>query len=320
MTSRFRNRFWPLILALALAFIAIPAGVVSAQDLATGEHTAKLILTGLSLPTDAVVGPDGMFYVVDSGNHQVVVFNTKGERVAVIGSRGSDRGQFESPVGIGAGSQGEIYVADKGNSRLQVIGSDGQLRRPISLEEDGETISPVDVAVSIDGRELYVSSNNTHRILVYSNEGEFLRAWGGEGDEPGQFRYPATVAVDREGNILAVDVLHAQVQKFDESGELLAVIGKRGGKPGTFFRPKGIALDTRGHIYVSDSYLGVIQVLNGEGEFLFALGSAGVATVFETPVGISVVDDRLLLTEMLPGRVTVLEVQAPPTEVEAAEQ
>ena len=49
---------------------------------------------------------------------------------------------------------------------------------------------------SADGKKLYVSANNSHRILVFSSEDDLLRAWGGEGEEPGMFRYPATIGLD----------------------------------------------------------------------------------------------------------------------------
>ena len=80
-------------------------------------------------------------------------------------------------------------------------------------------------------------------VLVFSTKGEFLRSWGGEGEDDGQFRYPATIDIDAAGNVYVVDVLNARVQKFDAAGTHLLTIGELGGKAGTFFRPKGIAVD-----------------------------------------------------------------------------
>ncbi len=312
MTSKRKVMRRTITAALGLpVFAALCAGGLAlAQDFPTVTLETQLELNAaLSMPTDVAVGKGGKIYVVDGGNHRIAVFDSGGMLGAFLGERGSDRGQLESPVGLGIGPKGEIYVADKGNQRLQMYSADGRFRRSIDLEEDGDEVDPVDVAVSANGKELFITANNSHRILVYSSKGQFLRAWGGEGEDPGMFRYPATIALDQDGNVLVVDVLNQRVQKFDAQGNLLLSFGKLGGKPGTFFRPKGIALDSAGRSYVSDSYLGAIQVFDAAGEFLYLLGEGGETTVFETPVGLTVHDSRLFIVQMLAGNVLVLELQ-----------
>ena len=240
----------------------------------------------------------------------------------VLGNFGSEDGLFDSPVGIGINGKGEVYIADKGNRRLQMFSADGEFRRSIALEEEGDAIDPIDVAVSANGKELFVTTNNTHRVVVFSNKGKFLRAWGGEGEDDGQFIYPATIDIDSAGNVYVVDVINARVQKFDSAGTHLLTIGERGGKAGTFFRPKGVAVDDAGNIYVSDSFLGVVQVFGPDGEFAYVIGEDGTATVYDTPVGLAASGSRLYVTQMLAGKVAVLEPQAPPPpapEEEAAE-
>jgi len=290
----------------------VPADVSLAQDIPTATHSSRMTLgTSLSLPSDVGVGKEGKIYVVDGGNHQLAVFDIFGVRIGTLGEHGSEAGQFKSPVGLGISHKGEVYVADKGNQRLQVFSADGRFLREIALEENGEKIDPVDVAVSADGEELYGSANNSHRILVFSPKGDLLRAWGGEGEEPGKFRYPATIGLDPDGNVLVVDVMNQRVQKFDSEGQWLLSFGELGGKPGTFFRPKGIALDSAGRSYISDSYLGAIQVFDVFGEFLYVLGAGGKATVFETPVGLAADGPRLLVVQMLAGNVLVLDIEQP---------
>jgi DNA-binding beta-propeller fold protein YncE len=290
---------------------SIAGGPSFAQDMPTARfETIAKLGSALSMPSDVDAGESGQIYVVDGGNHQVAVYDSAGQRITTLGERGGKNGQFEDPVGLGIGPSGKIYVADKGNQRLQVFDSDGRFDRAIVLEEDGNKIDPVDVAVSANGRELFITANNSHRVVVFSGNGKYLRGWGGEGEEDGQFRYPATIDIDPAGNVLVVDVLNARVQKFDAEGNFLSSFGSLGGKPGTFFRPKGIAVDTAGRSYVSDSFLGVIQVFDANGVFSHALGEAGEAAVFDTPVGMTVVGNRLLVVQMLTGNVLVLEPKA----------
>jgi sugar lactone lactonase YvrE len=282
---------------------------VAAQEITTVAYTAVSKLEFLSMPSDVALGAAGEIYVVDGGNHQIAVFDAAGTRVTSLGMHGGEDGQLNGPVGIGISNKGEIYVADRGNQRVVTFSADGISRYVIDLDENGEKATPIDVAVSPNGKELFITTNNSHRVLVYSNQGTFLRSWGGEGEEPGQFRFPGAIAVDRAGNVYVVDVLNSRVQKFDPDGNILAAFGQRGGTPGTFFRPKGVTVDAGGRIYVSDSYLGVVQVLSPAGEFLYTIGDGDGTTVFETPVGMAVDGHRLLVVEMLPGRVQILEGQ-----------
>ena len=302
------NRVRTTLLVLALASAA---NALSQENQMTVPDKS-LELVELSMPSDVGVGKGGQVYAVDGGNHQVAVFDAAGSRVTSLGMLGSDDGQLVSPLGIGISGKGEVYVADKGNNRLVMFDAKGKFRRNIPLEEEGDDVVPVDVAVAPKGKELYVTANNSHKVLVFSTKGELLRSWGGEGEDDGQFRFPATIDIDAAGNVYVVDVLNARVQKFDPAGTHLLTIGELGGKAGTFFRPKGVAVDDAGKIYVSDSFLGVIQVFDPAGEFLYVIGEEGTATVFDTPVGMTAKGTRLYVTQMLAGNVLVLEPQAPP--------
>jgi DNA-binding beta-propeller fold protein YncE len=293
-----------------------------AADVPTGMPNQMAELEMLLMPSDVAVGSEGRVYVVDSRNHQVAVFDANGARVASLGVMGGEEGQLLNPLGVGAGPNGAVWVADKGNERIVMFDDRGRSRKALELEADGEDIVPVDIAIGPGGRELFITSNNTHQVVVFSNKGEFLRAWGGEGEDNGQFIYPATIDIDPAGNVYVVDVINARVQKFDAAGTHLLTIGKRGGKAGTFYRPKGVAVDDAGNIYVSDSFLGVVQVFSPDGEFAYVIGEDGTATVYDTPVGLATSGSRLYVTQMLAGKVAVLEPQPPPppaAEEEAAE-
>ena len=295
------------------------ATVALAADIPTGPANQTAELDMLLMPSDIAIGSDGQTYVVDSGNHQIAVFDASGTRITSLGMMGDKDGQLLHPLGIGLSDRGEVWVADRGNERIVMFDAKARPRVALELEADGESIVPVDVAVGPKGRELFITSNNTHQVVVFSTKGEFLRAWGGEGEDDGQFRYPATIDIDAAGNVYVVDVLNARVQKFDPEGTHLLTIGKLGGKAGTFYRPKGVAVGDTGNVYVSDSFLGVVQVFRPDGELAYVIGEGGVATVFDTPVGLDASGSRLYVTQMLAGKVAVLEPQAPPPPAPAEE-
>ena len=288
------------------------ATIALAAAHATGAPNSLFELESLSMPSDIAIDESGQSFVVDSGNAQIAIFDAAGTKTLALGMFGSEDGQLANPLGIGLDENGDVYVADRGNGRVVMFDAKGRARKHFKIEADGEDVVPVDIAVGPKGKELFVTDNTGHRVVVVDARGNFLRAWGGEGEDDGQFRYPATIDIDAAGNIYVVDVLNARVQKFDAAGAHLLTIGERGGKPGTFYRPKGVAVDEAGNIYVSDSFLGAVQAFTPDGEFHYVISDQGDTLVFETPVGLAAKAGKLYVAEMLPGRVSIVTPSPPP--------
>ena len=291
--------------ALVLAMATQP---LSAQDMPLvnaqpGPTFGERPDNGLTLPTDVAIGIEGQVYVVDSGRHRVVYYNATGTPLGHFGSEGKADGELQGPVGIATGPKGDVYIADRGNNRLQVFDALGQFERSLALAEEGAAVTPVDVAVDARGRSLFVTANNSHRVLSFDRKGKLDAGWGGKGKEQGQFNYPATLALDAAGNVLVVDVMNFRVQVFDAEGTATAMFGALGAKPGTLVRPKGVAVDSGGRVFVSDSYMGVVQVFTSVGEFVGVLATNGEPIRFEAPTGLAFAAGRLFVTDMLAGKV-----------------
>lgn len=266
--------------------------------------------TPLALPSDVVVAKDGKIFVVDGGNHRVVVFKKNGKFFRSIGAKGSDDGLFSNPVGIGIDAKDRVYVADRGNHRIQLFDSKGKLQRIFPINVGGKKIRPIDVAVSPKDGTIYVTGNNNHSIMVYSPSGKLISTWGGQGSNPGEFRYPATLIVTRDNVIGVVDVLNSRVQLFEPEGKLLTTVGSWGVLPGQLFRPKGIAVDLKEQFYISDSYMEVIEVFDNKTRFLHVLGGKEQVHKFISPAGIAVDDrNRLYVAEMLANKVSVYKLE-----------
>lgn len=304
------------VVRLASGLLAcLASAVCAAQGLPTlGGRLVMEIGAGagtqLSLPTDVAVGKDGRVYVVDSGRHRVAFYDSAGQPLGHFGGAGKGDGQLQGPVGIGIAKDGTVYVADKDNQRLAVFSADGKFVRTLPLVEGSAAVSPVDVAA--DGKTLFVTTNDSHRVLALGRDGAVQGGWGGPGEGPGQFNYPATLAIDGSGRLLVVDVLNYRVQVFDAAGAPVLQFGAQGAKPGDFYRPKGIAADGQGRIFVSDSYLGVVQAFAKDGQFLGVLGSGGEPARFQAPTGLAVAGNRLYVTDMLAGKVLAYELEVSP--------
>jgi sugar lactone lactonase YvrE len=76
---------------------------------------------------------------------------------------------------------------------------------------------------------------------------EYLGAWGVKGDGPGHLQEPASIAIDKNGNVYIVDAGSNFVHKFGPAGKPLLSFQEDPLK-----HPQSIAVDLGGAIYVTD--------------------------------------------------------------------
>lgn len=139
----------------------------------------------------------------------------------------------------------------------------------------------VDVAVD-DQDRVYVFSRSDHPLMVFEQDGTFVRSWG-----EGLFTRPhgLTIVEDKEhGQVLyCVDDKGHWIGKFTKDGRLLAQIGERdkpapahGGMP--FNQPTKVAADLNtGELYISDGYSNArVHKFTPDGRLLFSWGDYGL--------------------------------------------
>ena len=88
------------------------------------------------------------------------------------------------------------------------------------------------LAISPDGRRVYVSDQMGYRIQAFTRDGLFLRQWGRYGTGPGEIRAVGGLATDAAGRIFVLDSNNDRVQVFDANGLLLGAWGSSGTAPG----------------------------------------------------------------------------------------
>lgn len=64
---------------------------------------------------------NGDIFVADRFEHRIIVFTREFIYKYKIGSRGSEKGQFDEPADICMSESGKLFVADKNNKRVQVF-------------------------------------------------------------------------------------------------------------------------------------------------------------------------------------------------------
>lgn len=117
--------------------------------------------------------------------------------------------------------------------------SDGQV--VFSLADTGVALSgkPESINdIAVDGLgNIYLIGDDTSTIYKYAPDGQLLARFGSEGDEPGQFRAPETIAVDGQGRIYVSDFKGIQV--FATDGRYLGKFNVQGFAYGLDFTDQG---------------------------------------------------------------------------------
>jgi sugar lactone lactonase YvrE len=116
-------------------------------------------------PRGAAIGPDGLLYVADSGNHRVQVFDLEGRLVRIVGKQGSRPGELNYPYDLAFGPDGDLYVVEWGNHRVQRFTRAGKPKGTWGTpgREPGSLHSPWGLAVDRRGR-VHVLDTENHRV------------------------------------------------------------------------------------------------------------------------------------------------------------
>ncbi len=84
------------------------------------------------------------------------------------------------------------------------------------------------------------------RIVKFSKNGTFIRAWGKKGSGPGEFDAPHSLAMDSRGRLFVADRGNSRIQIFDQDGKFLEEWKQ-------FGRPSGLYIDKNDTLYSADT-------------------------------------------------------------------
>ena len=108
---------------------------------------------------------------------------------------------------------------------------------------------PSGVVVAPNG-DIFVADghggNSNARVVKFSKDGKFIKAWGKKGSAQGEFNDPHSIATDSKGRVFVADRQNERIQIFDQDGKFLAAWKQ-------FGRPSGIYIDKNDVMYVPDN-------------------------------------------------------------------
>jgi streptogramin lyase len=230
----------------------------------TVENWAKLPEGRSWGSTSAVdISPEGNIWVAErcgantcagSNVPPVLQFNPSGKLLKSFGA-----GLFVFPHGIFVDKSGNVWLTD-------AQGKDGKGQQVFKFSPEGKILmtlgqagvagdgpdtfnQPSDVLVAPNG-DIFVADghggNSNARIVKFSNDGKFIKAWGKKGTAPGEFDTPHALAMDSKGRLFVGDRANNRIQIFDQEGNFIAEWKQ-------FSRPSGLFIDKNDTLYVTDS-------------------------------------------------------------------
>ncbi len=192
----------------------------------------------------------------------------------ILGSKGTEPGQFNRPRDLEVAPDGSIYIADTENHRIQHLAPDGSVLHiwgsfadiALGAAPGGTFNQPWGIGLGPDG-SVYVADTWNHRIQKFSAQGEFIKMWGyfGQAETPDAFWGPRDVVVDQQGRVLVSDTGNKRIAIFDADGNFITQFGEQGFDPGQFNEPVGLALDPEGRLFVADTWNQRVQAFRPDG-------------------------------------------------------
>jgi DNA-binding beta-propeller fold protein YncE len=205
------------------------------------------------------IGPDDSIYCTDDRNHIVAKFTLDGQVLMKLGNTGQPS------------DTGYVRTFDSWESLAKIVRGAPPFNRPTG------------VSVSPKG-EIYVADGyGNARIHKFSADGELLLSWGEPGGEPGQFRLPHSVRVDKQGLVWIVDRENHRIQIFEANGKFLT-------QWTNLVRPTDLSIGKDDIVYVSELSMRV-TLFTMDGKLLARWGNPGLKkeeALFLSPHAIAV--------------------------------
>ena len=194
---------------------------------------------------------------------------------------------------------------------------------------DDEFDMPTDLALSNDGKNLYIVDSKNDRIKVYDltsgddcpsgtddvikDEVCFDDIFGSSGTSNGRFDIPTDLAVDPDtGDIYVIDSNNNRVQKFESDGDFDIDFGSDDSGDNDYLgSPSAIAVHKDSdYVYVADSDTDSISVFDRNGNFKFSFDDDGFGNDFDRPSGMVIdnKDDMLYVADTRNHQIRIFEL------------
>ena len=193
-----------------------------------------------------------------------------------FGSKGREKGRFNSPWGIAANDKSRtLAVADFNNKRIQMFGFEGNFLGQIALKGKPRSLAFTESGDLLACALLEVCSWG---IFLFIENGRFMSYFGGEHVEA-----PYYISVSSDGRIITTDFNDSRIKVLTADGKNLLQSFKA---PGCHEDPDFIVYNQE-KFFASFSLACRVMVFNNAEEYLHDIGSKGSGDgQFLKPIGL----------------------------------
>ena len=208
-------------------------------------------------------------YVVDNDsvltiplqNDHILKFDSKGELLAIVGSRGEGDLQFNKPVGICFNKTNQLlYVCDQLNHRIQVLTKDLKFTRSFGEhgQENGQFDRPLNLAFD-SNNHLYITDSINHRVQVFTADGKFVTVFSDKANRKSLCE-PNAIAIDSSNTVYVSELKRPSVSMFTSQGKYFASFGEFGNEDWQFNSISSLCVDNNDCVLVSDNSSRKLQI------------------------------------------------------------
>jgi len=196
----------------------------------------------------------GNIWVFHRIDPAILEFDSSGKYIQGFGA-----GMFVEAHGLAIDRDGNIWTTDQKTK-------DGKGQQAIKFSPDGKVLmklgkagvtgtgpdtfnNPSSVVVAPNG-DIFIGDGHggdtNARVVKFSKDGKFIKAWGQKGTGPSEFDQLHSMAMDSKGRIYVADRGNNRIQIFDQDGKFIDQWKQ-------FGRPSGIFISKDDTLYSVDS-------------------------------------------------------------------
>jgi DNA-binding beta-propeller fold protein YncE len=315
----------PRTLAATLAILVLAVGQ-SALASGPGIDNVVRIVNGPT-PLDDFRYPEGVtidaergiFVIADTGNHRLVVFDTRWRSRGVVPLRAQAKKRVQpEPKAVAMDERGRLFVVDTYAEKVEVMTSRGDhlaTLSPFAPEELEGPLRPQDIRIGSSGRIYVLYGGDLPGFAVFEPTGRVASTVGFVPVENGPFVGPLAIAVNADETRIAV--VDAQADRailvFNAGGTLADSFGEHGEGEGTVSMPVHVTWGPGESLWITDTLRHSISVFDNQGKYLGRVGGFGGGPgQFYYPVACEfLASDRLVVLERANARFQVLDLTLP---------
>ena len=232
----------------AAALAACAARTTQAQEVPAGPPIPTLpfhlVENFFHYPAYSVIGrlsgvavaANGNILALNRGYHPVLEFKADGSFVRTWGE-GSK--MFEGAHTLRVDRQGNLWYIDAADDMIFQFDKEGRTVSTLGTNPEpwtwlthvieraapgrGNFYQQTDIGWSRDGSSFVSDGYGNSRVAKFDKDGNFVKAWGERGAQPGFFNTPHSLVVDNNDVVYVADRGNSRIQTFDTEGNRKAV-------------------------------------------------------------------------------------------------